>query len=132
MDGFFDFNAYYGNHESQQTATHSMEHSEQDGVEEQSSVSTSEGAGAEKDSEAGDEQNEAVGGLWDAQSDIGNDNTVPTPGPGAIPSGQPPHYDPITRRPTRAHPRAATIPGMTPGRKRCDTCYDQHVSIILM
>ena len=90
MDGYFDFNAYHGNHESQQTATHSMKHSEQDGVEEQSSVSTSEGAGAEKDSEAGDEQNEAVGGLWDAQSHIGNDNTALTPGPGAIPSGQPP------------------------------------------
>ena len=33
--------------------------------------------------------------------------------------------------PTRAHPRAATIPGMTPGRTRCDTCWEAHVSTIL-
>lgn len=34
-------------------------------------------------------------------------------------------------RPTRDHPRAATIPGMTSGRLRCDTCYEAHVSVIL-
>ena len=29
----------------------------------------------------------------------------------------------------RNHPNAATIPGLTPGRDRCDTCFKHHVSI---
>ena len=29
----------------------------------------------------------------------------------------------------RNHPNAATIPGLTPGRNRCDTCFNYHVSI---
>ena len=31
--------------------------------------------------------------------------------------------------PTRDHPRAATIPGMTPGRKGCDDDYNKKVNI---
>ena len=30
----------------------------------------------------------------------------------------------------RNHPNAATIPGLTPGTNRCDTCKKNHVSII--
>ena len=64
------------------------------------------------------------------QSGAGNaeaTESVPVPSRGSSTSPIPSSH-PI---PTREYPRAATIPGMTPGRTRCDACYENHVSIII-
>lgn len=99
-------------------------------VQEQYPALMSEGPEAEYDMEAGDEENGEDGASRDAQNSPGNYSAVPTTNANADPAAQPSHHDPATGLPTRAHPRAATIPRMTPGRKRCDTCYNAHVSII--
>ena len=96
--------------------------------EEQSLSAAFEAADAGNNTQAGSQENEEEDEMVITQSGAGNGQS-PKSDPSRDPSALPvPSSHPM---PTRAHPRAATIPGMTPGRTRCDTCYENHVSIIL-
>ena len=78
-----------------------------------------------------------VNGLQTANTAVqsaGPVNSHPAPNPNAMnPNKQTQTPIPLplsTSLPLdRNHPNAATIPGLTPGRDRCDTCFKNHVSI---